>query len=295
MMRALLHRDRRPLVSRRLSSLLMPCIIGVTVYLGSLGGVALMGIGDGLRGWHASLASSMTLQVPADTSAARLNTVVALLRQTRGVSEVRLLEPKETARLVQPWLGRSLATGRLPVPQIIDMRADGAGMPDLADLRQKLASIVPDARLENDGQSVPGWRAEAYQLNSAIAGFVAFALLVSVSAAVSHAGSNLMLHREELELLHLLGATDRDIVRRFAGEALVIGLSGAGIGGLAAALTLLALGGAPATLHPFLPIGPAGMGDWRVWLILAGAALAGAAIPVAATWSMALRRLARMA
>jgi len=295
MMRALFQRSGPPLVSRRVSSLLMPCMIGVTVYLGGLGGVAMMGVGDALRDRDASLASSMTLQLPADTSEARLKTLLALLRQTRGLTEVRLLQPEETARLVQPWLGPSLAIGRLPVPQIIDMRADGAGIPDLADLRQKLASIVPDARLEDDGQSLPGWRAEGYRLSSAIAGFVVLALLVSVSAAVSHGHSTLVQHRDELDLLYLLGATDSDIVRRFAGEALVIGVAGAGIGGLAAAITLLALGGAPGMLHLSSADGAVGISDWRVWAILAGAALAGAVIPVAAAWSTVLRRLTRMA
>ena len=276
------------------SSLLLPCIIGMTVYLAGLGGAALVALGDALRGRDAALAGSMTLQVPADTSAARLKTAVALLRQTRGVTEVRPLEPEETARLVEPWLGPALGTGRLPVPQIIDMRVDGAGTPDLADLRQKLTSIVPDAHLEDGGQSLAGWRAEIYRLSGAIAAFVALALLVAVSAAVSHARSSLALHRAELELLHLLGATDSDILRRFAGEALAIGLSAA-IGALAAALTLLALGGAPGSLYLALPGSPAGIADWRVWLILAGAAIAGAAIPLAVARGMVLRRLAQMA
>jgi cell division transport system permease protein len=267
----------------------------LAVCLGGLGGAALIGIGDALRGWDASLAGSVTLQVPAETSAARLKTVVALLRQTRGLTEVRLLEPEETARLVQPWLGASLTAGQLPVPQIVDMRMDGAGTPDFAELRQKLASIVPDARLEYGGQSLAGRRAEAHRLSGAIGAFIALAFLVSLSAAVSHARSALAVHRDELELLHLLGATDRQVVRRFAAAAMANALPGAGFGALAAALTLLVLGGAPATLYLSTPAGAAGIADWRVWLILAGAAIAGAVIPMAVARDMVRRRLAQMA
>ncbi|HEX6441159.1 MAG TPA: FtsX-like permease family protein [Stellaceae bacterium] len=267
----------------------------MSVYLGALGGAALIGVGDALGSWDASLAGSMTLQVPAETSAARLKTVVALLRQTHGLAEVRLLEPEETARLVQPWLGPALAAGRLPVPQIIDMRIDGGGAPDFADLRQKLASIVPDAQLEDGAQSLAGGRAEAYRLSGAIAAFVVLALLVSVAASVSNARSTLVLRRDEIELLHLLGAADNDIVRRFAGPALLAGFPGAAAGALAAALTCLALGGTPKTLYLSSPAGTAGIADWRVWLTLAGAVIAGAAIPVAVAWGTVLRRLAQMA
>ena len=294
MIRSLFRPGRPRPLSAPASLLLLPCI-GLTVYLGALGGAALIGLGDALRGWDASLAGSMTLQVPAETSAARLNTVVALLRQTRGLAGVRLLGQEETARLVQPWLGPSLAAGRLPVPQIIDMRLDGAGTPDLTDLRQKLTSIVPGADLEDGGQSLAGWRAEAYRLTGAIAAFVALAFLVSVSAAVSHARSTLVLHRDELELLHLLGAADKDIGRRFASAALLLGFPGAAGGALAAALTFLAFGGTPGTAYLSPPAGAAGSADWRVWLILAAAAIVGAAIPVAVAWGMVLRRLAQMA
>lgn len=293
-MKRLLFRHGSPRLGSAGRSLLLPCIIALTVYLGALGGAAMIAVGDGASGWDAALARSMTLQVPADTSAARLKTVVALLRQTRGLSGVRLLEPEETARLVQPWLGPSFAGGRLPVPQLVEMRVDEVAPPDLAALRERIASIAPDARLEADGQSLAPWRTEAYRLTGAIGAFVGLALLVSVSATVSDVRSRLALHRDELDLLHLLGAADKDILYCFAGAVLGIGLAGAGVGSLAAALTLFSLGGGHEASYQSLPAAAPGIADWRVWLILAGAAILGAAIPVAVGGGMVRRHLAQM-
>jgi cell division transport system permease protein len=175
------------------------------------------------------------------------------------------------------------------------MRIDGVDTPDFTDLRQKLASIVPDAHLEGGGQLLAGWRAEAYRLSGGIAAFIALAFLVSVSAALSHARSTLVLHRDELELLYLLGAPDNGITRRFAGATLLLGSPGACAGAIAAALTLLALGGAPVALHLSSFADVVGISDWRIWVILAGAAIAGAAVPVALARGMVRRRLAQMA
>ena len=46
-------------------------------YLAAIGGLALVLISDDLREWNRSLGNSLTLQLPAESSAARLETVLA--------------------------------------------------------------------------------------------------------------------------------------------------------------------------------------------------------------------------
>jgi cell division transport system permease protein len=264
------------------------------VYLGALGGVALIAVGDVAHGGDASAAGSMTLQVPADTSGARLNTVLALLRQTRGIAGVRLLEPAETARLVEPWLGSGAATGSLPVPRLVDLHVDGLGTPDLADLRQRLASIVPDARLDGDGTVPTDFQGAMARLSGAIAAAVIVVLAIAILAALSDARTRLMLDRDRVELLHLLGAADDYIARQFEGEALRLGSIGACGGAVAAALTVFGLGSGLGALR-FPALASAGaIADWRLWLLLAGAAVVAAGIAVAAARLTILRRLSHM-
>jgi cell division transport system permease protein len=283
----------RPLQRDR-SARLLPWTVALTVYLAALGGVGLVAAGDALRAWDTSLAGTMTLQVPADASAARLSTVVALLRQTHGIVSVHLLEPAETVRLVEPWLGPSIAVDRLPMPRIIDLRLTSAGATDIAELHQKLASIVPEAQLDEHKSLLEGLREGVLRVRSVIAGVMTVALLVTVVSAASTAHTGLQLHGEFVELLHLLGAGDGYIARQFQAQALRLGLLGAAAGMGAAALTILALAGIGGVSQLPSRVVADGLADWRVWAVLIGAMIAAGGLTMATARITVLRRLARM-
>ena len=276
------------------SARLLPCVAALSVYLAALAGVGLIAVRDKLHGWDDSLAGTMTLQVPADTSTARLDTVVALLKQTHGIVGVRVLEPAETTRLVEPWLGGSVAIDRLPLPRVIDLHIDGSAVVDLTDLRQKLALIVPDARLEAYGALLVELRGAAVRLTSAFAAVLGVAFLVMVLSAVFSARTGLLLRRDMIELLHLLGAEDGHIARQFEAQAMQLGLIGGGAGAIATALTILTLASTGRVSQLAAPIPVDGIADWRVWVVLMAAAIASGAVAMAAARVTVLRGLARM-
>ncbi len=236
----------------------------------------------------------MTLQVPPDASPARLNTVLALLRQTHGIVGVHPLEAAETARLVEPWLGSSVAVDRLPVPRIIDLQVDGISAAEFTDLRHKLTSIVPDAQLDEHAPLLEHVERAAARLTSVIAAVLVVIVLTMVVSAAADARSGLLLHREYVELLHLLGAGDDQIARQFQRHTLRLGLIGGAAGALAAAITMLVLDGAGSALQLPSPIVGDGIADRRVWLILIGAAIAAAMVAMTAARVTVLRRLAQM-
>lgn len=272
----------------------LPSIMALTVYLAELGGIGLVAVADGVHRSQASLADRMTLQVPPDASPARLNTVLALLRQTHGVVAVHPLEAAETARLVEPWLGSSVAIDRLPVPRIIDLQVDGISAAEFTDLRHKLALIVPDAQLDEHAPLLEHAERAAARLTSVIAAVLAVIVLTMVVSAAADARSGLLLHREYVELLHLLGAGDDQIARQFQRQALQFGLIGGVVGTLAAAITMLVLDSAGSALQLPSPIVGDGIADRRVWLILIGTAIAAAIVAMTAARVTVLRRLAQM-
>ncbi len=97
---------------RDASGRFLPWIIALMVYLAAMGGVGVIWLGDTLSQWDASLASALTLQIPADASQPRIEMALGALKQTQGVVSARLLEPEETAKLLQPWLGNSVRDRR---------------------------------------------------------------------------------------------------------------------------------------------------------------------------------------
>src|SRR5260370_15973743 len=55
------------------------------------------------------------MQPPAEPSAARTEMALAVLRQTPGIAGARLVDPAETKRLLEPWLGPSVPLDQLPL------------------------------------------------------------------------------------------------------------------------------------------------------------------------------------
>jgi cell division transport system permease protein len=286
----------------------LPWVFALLVYVAGLGGVGLIVLDDTLRASEHALATTMALQVPAEASNARLETVLALLRRTPGIQSVHLLEPAETARLLEPWLGASVPLDELPVPRLIDLRIDPEGKTDLAALRQQLAVVVPDARLDDRLPWPKGMRSAARRIERVLAASVAVALLLVAASAVVAVRTALMAHRSVIELLHVLGAADSDVGRGFAIRSLRLGLLGGVIGAVAALITIVALSGAGSVVQLPAPPGMTGsatgvaanglaangLADWRVWGVLSGLAIAAGLIAMASAWVAVLRRLAGM-
>lgn len=279
---------------RDASARLLPWIIALMVYLSALGGVGLILLADTLRGWDQSLASAMTLQVPAETSAARMETTLATLRQTAGVVSVNELTADETARLVQPWLGPSVSIASLPLPHLIDIRVDPDATIDFVALRKHLAAIAPGARLDENRSALDRLQHFGVQIQGLIGGGMAVVAVLLVLTVVLTARTGLAIHRPMVEILHLLGAPDRYIAQQFQTHALWLGLRGGIIGALAAAATVVAVvqSGAAASLP--LPVASAGLADWRPWGLLVAAALAAGLVAMVTARATIARQLARM-
>jgi len=268
--------------------LLLAAMLAPIAYLAALGGLALVLLGDDDRAWNRSLGTSMTLQIPAETSAPRIEMVLALLRQTAGIAGVRALDTAETTRLLEPWLGTAAAIDTLPIPRLVDIQAEPGAAVDAADLRQKLASIAAGAQLDDHRPLLAGHRRSATRLTIVIViGFAAAAAFAGALTAIL-TGVRLATHRGAVELLHLIGAEDAAIAWPLQIDALLGGVLGGAIGAAAALLTLLVIG------HPMPPDAPASAADWRLWgIAIAVAAVLGLGAMGAARFA-ALRRLVRM-
>ncbi|MBV9861571.1 MAG: cell division protein [Alphaproteobacteria bacterium] len=272
----------------------LPWIIAVMVYLSALGGLGLIVLSDTLSEWGRDLTATLTLQVPASSSAARLETVLGLLRATKAVTAVRLIEPAETARLLEPWLGNTVSIESLPLPRLIDLQVDPDARIDFALLRQRVASVVPGAQLEDHRLWLDRLRNFTVKLESVIAAIVVMIAAATVLTVVFAARTGLAIHHPIVEILHLLGARDQYIAGQFQHRALWLGLRGGAFGALAGAVTVLVLIPAAAGLQLPLRIAPHGIADVRLWLLLVLLPPAAGLVSMLTARLTVLRRLARM-
>ena len=272
----------------------LPWIVAVLAYLAGLCGFGLVVVQGSVHAAERALTTALTLQVPAETSNARLETVLAVLRQTKGIASARPLEPAETARLLEPWLGPKVPIDALPVPRLIDLRLDPAGGPDLAALQHQIASVVPEARLDDRREWLGGVRSAATRVAVTLSAAIVAALALVAATSIFGVRAGLMIDRQAIEVLHLLGTPDTELARQFAIRCLQLGLVGGVIGAAALALTVLALGDAGSLVQLPAPTNARGIGDWRFWLILIAVIGTSGLIAMASAGLVVLRWLARL-
>jgi cell division transport system permease protein len=220
--------------------------------------------------WRHALTDRWTVETtPADA-----DKTVAALKTTPGVAEVRVVPADEMRHLLQPWLHDAALTAQLPLPTLIDVMIDRDRPPSAAALAQKLAAVVPDAKLDDHG----AWTRDLLRIAAAgeamgLALFAAIVLTAALTVAAT-ARARLAVNRDEIELLHSLGATDGFIAGQFQAGAFRATVIGVIVGAvLAAAVIIGVVKGAPPVI-PFvseLKLEPA---DWAVLaLVPVGAVL----------------------
>ncbi|HJS33391.1 MAG TPA: FtsX-like permease family protein, partial [Alphaproteobacteria bacterium] len=196
--------------------------------------------------------------------------------------------------LVEPWLGGGIEAAGLPLPQLIDVRLSKDAAVDLVALGERLAGAAPGAIVDDHRSWTDGLlRLARLGLTIAI-GIVTLVGAVAALSVVLATRARLALHREAIDLLHLMGATDQYIAREFARDALIVAFLGAVAGlALAAVVGAAVLAGAPhlAIGAPVSFAGGIGLGGW---LALSSLPLWAAALALATAWVTARRALRRM-
>jgi cell division transport system permease protein len=212
-------------------------VIAIMTFLACLTAGAALLVADGSRGWRSEVLRDATIQVkagPGDNIDSLVAKAVSIASQAKGVESVHAYSKAESERLLEPWLGSGLDLSQLPIPRLIVVRLRGQRPEDLAALRAALASAAPQANLDDHRI----WAERIGTMADAVVVLAAalFALMIlAMGTAIGFATRGAMAgNREIVEVLHLVGASDRFIAREFQTHFRRLGLRGSMIGGLAA-------------------------------------------------------------
>ncbi len=274
----------------------LPWIIAVMAFLATIALAGALLLNNVIVRWSHSLSGTLTIQVPSAAGAAeteaRIKRILALLRDEKAVTRVRVLSEGESSALVEPWLGRGAAAIGLPLPRLVDVGLAEDARIDLAALRKKVDEAAPGATVEEHQKWLDemigvirwGWR-----LALVVVVLIFFAAAMTIVFAMR---TSLRIHRAVTDVLHLIGARDQYIAEQFQRHAFRLGLLGGAIGTGFAALVLIGLERILAkvetlqAMHLELPV-------WS-WAVLALVPPAAALLAAAAARYTVLRGLARM-
>lgn len=264
----------------------LPAIAAAATFLTCLA-IALALMADGIaQRWRSALAQALTVEVaPRPDTEAQLARALQALRAMPAVASAEPLTREQIRRLIAPWLGEDALIDGLPLPALVDLRLKPGAAFDVEAAQRALTAAAPDARIDDHR----GWRDSVVRIGwmaTSLAGAMLAAVLVAaVSAVVFATRARLAVHRDHIEILHLMGALDRTIANEFALDAARLATIG-GLLGLALAFAMMAgLAALAGTVDGVaLPMPSLGVVDWAIVLLPlpAGALLAGVTAALAA-------------
>ncbi len=300
-----LWRDLLPFLGRRRARLIprnpvsgpMPWVIAIMIALMVMAAAAGLALGNLAERARADLSGALTVQIVeanAELRAAQARRAARILSADDAVASLRVIPPDELQEMLAPWLGSSVEIGdAVPVPALIDVQLSGVADPgEVARLNARLVEAVPTARI--DAQS--DWLRPVYD---ALAALQVLALALIVLLACTSAGavwlaarSSFTNHRRTVEIVHLLGGTDRQIAQVFQRSITLDAAVGGLIGFALGAAAVLAIGNQFAAIDSGMVVG--GSLHRADWLLLAAIPLAGvllAMLTARITVMMALHRM----
>lgn len=216
----------------------VPLLIAIMTFVMVVVAAAGLALGNAASVVRTGVENRYSIQI-AD-GAARAPTAVAAARSAPGVARVEQVPPDDLRRTLERWLGPAGAEADLPIPAIIDVDL-GPGA-DPAAIKSAVERAVPGARFIAHRSSLEPLLDALTGLTRLAFGLVLLIALASAAAIVLAARGALDTHRGTIEVMHGIGATDRQVarlfVRQIAFDALLGGIAGAAIAGLIIALIL---------------------------------------------------------
>jgi len=189
--------------------------------------------------WQRVVSGSLTVQIPTYTGSGEsraervgkdIETALTILRSSPGVQGATVLSDNQMAELMNPWLSDDMVVSELPLPKLIDVVVDSNEYPDIAQLKMDLSSQVPSAVLDSHRMRLE----PLLKLASGGIKLISFILiLLALTAAftvIYATRTSLMAHEHIISLIHMMGANDWFIIRKYAVRHFVLTFMGAFFG-----------------------------------------------------------------
>ncbi len=218
---------------------LVVAIMGFLACL-AVGGLAL--VREAARDWQLDVSREVTIQVkPLDglVMEPRLQKALEIARATAGVRSARLVDEREGAALLEPWLGAGLDLSALPIPRLVVIELTDPATADLEGLKRRVTADLRGATV--DDHAVWAARLRTMASTMVVAGLVVVALMMTamVLSVVFATRAAMAGNRDVIEVLHFVGAEDRFIAAEFQRHFLKLGFVGGATGGVGAIVVFL--------------------------------------------------------
>ena len=274
----------------------LPWLIAFMVFLMILAMAGMLLLNAITARWDRGISGTLTVQIMPkenpEKNAERLQQVLTILARMPEVASYEALNDDQLMVLLEPWLGITAGAHDLPLPGLVDVELKPDADLDVPAFAKRLAARVPGTSIDDHRV----WLERLVSLIETAQGLAAlvvvYIILATIGTVVFTTRTGLVIHREAIEVLHLIGAQDSYVARQFAGRALALGLKGGAIGLLLALPTLFGIATLvrkmDSNLLPDFTLTPGH------WVVLAGLPLAVAFIAMLTARLTVIKTLSRM-
>lgn len=236
--------DRRLLPEGRLAGP-MPWVIAIMMFLTALALAGGLAMGSAATRLGQDLGRQVTIQIVVADPAQReqeAHAALRLLGRQEGVTTVHRLGEAEMQALLRPWLGNAGLDHDLPLPAMIDLDLDAGGRARFDAIAKAVTAVAPHARLDDHASWLAPLVGLIRSLGLLAGGIVALMVGATAAAVVLAARSALNTHRQTIDVMHMMGATDVQVARLFQRRLALDALFGATLGLVSAAAVILLIG-----------------------------------------------------
>lgn len=247
----------------------MPWVLAIMMLLTVLAAAAGLTLGGAISRLDTGLQGKLTVQVPEPSASIREAQVERIMSELRRLAAVRSAAQVPEERLVallEPWLGADTLEADLPLPALIDVELRRATAEDVALVEETVRTAVPAARVDADAKWLTPLSGLLKSLRGLAIAVVAAMAVATAAIVVLAARAALNTHRETIEVMHLLGASDGQVAALFQRRIALDALFGGAIGLVVALLAILLIGSRARDIGSAL-LGDAMLG-WAGWAML---------------------------
>ncbi|HMT43737.1 MAG TPA: cell division protein [Chakrabartia sp.] len=248
-------RDKGVLPEHR-SSGMLPWLIAIMLFLTALACWAGMSLAAAAANLSSDLDRRATIQLAEPNARLRDGQVRALmieLGKLTAVESARQVSDEELSAMLDPWLGDTARNADIPVPALIDVVFAKTGSVAFEQVKTMVATVAPNARLTADAEWLAPASALLRTLKWLAIGLVALMAVATGSVVVMAVRSSLNTHGETIDIMHLMGASDRQVAQLFERQIARDALLGGTVGVIVAILVILPLSSRISSLGGGLP------------------------------------------
>lgn len=219
----------------------------VVIMMSALATIAVGGalVVDAMRAsWVGAVHGHMTIEIPASDGKGAIRapdlldkTAISIrdaLAQSDDIRNVHIMSREEVEKLIQPWLGENAGGENLPLPELIAVMLKN---PDDADAPSRITQTAQALDAAAITETHKSWLSDLKRFSlvlllaaMAMAGATIACSILTIAGAVK---AQLAAHHGDIDLLHVMGATDDYIGVQFVrvvvasvGRAAIIGTVG---------------------------------------------------------------------